>query len=107
MTNSERLLAKIDSFYNKGDSYASLKNNHLSWINLLSLVAVDLVLDPELGQRVFAVQDLTPLGKGKFISDYYYTEYGFVANMDDEDGYGFITRCISFDDIDKLENFVV
>lgn len=110
MTNSEKMLAMIDSFY--GSTYSSknyylLKHNHLTLIYKLSYwwVDADKAL-PALGQRVFVLEDLTQTkeGRGKFISDMYYQECGFVANIGDADPYGYITRWISFDTIDEIKD---
>jgi hypothetical protein len=47
---------------------------------------------PLIGSHVLAVEDLSPLGKGVFLSDYWYTKFGFVAELHYDDAYGYITH---------------
>lgn len=59
-------------------------------------------LKPRENERVFAIEDLSPIAKGIFISDYFYrSEWGFATNPFDEDGCGFITKWFSFNDLDE------
>jgi hypothetical protein len=72
--------------------HENLIDSMLTWVSCLQG-------SPNYNQRVFAIQDLTPIGRGKFVGDYYYTKYGFVANELDTDGYGHITHWVSFDEV--------
>lgn len=115
MSNSEYIIEKIDTFYIKDiphksktpeffDFYEKLKANHAGVINSLlpHLIDVNEYL-PTIGDRVFAIHDLRSIGKGAFVNDYYYNEYGFVSEMCYDDSYGFITHWVSFETINALE----
>ncbi|NCQ51737.1 hypothetical protein GW796_07565 [archaeon] len=107
MTNSEYILKKIDSFYSPRNSkvripYSLLCANHLTIIELLNDFWIDIKLSKPVDKEfVICIQDLTPIGKGKFVCDYYYEDNNFVANLGDSDSYGYITHWISFENINK------
>lgn len=111
MSNSENLLELIQSFYpttaynisSKDYLYKILVDNHLRVIDKYKIWWNDVLTLPANGTRVFAIQDLTSIGRGKFVGDYYYND-GFVANLDDTDPYGYIVYWISFDTIDMCED---
>ncbi len=125
MKNSDKLLELIDSFYSHtfvhsddGGYYELprlseeerivLMRNQSELIDKLSEYWINPYKEPpQLGSRVFAVTDLTPLGKGKFVNDYYFTEHGFVERPEYSDGYGYITLYISFDKIDSAADLVL
>lgn len=95
MTHFENLLNQIDSLYGAKRSYNDLVLGHLFYIKLFSEMWIDVGYQkPQEGQRVLGLEDLTPLGKGQFVSDYYYEGGQFVANPRDCDGYGYITYWI-------------
>jgi hypothetical protein len=101
MKNSEKIKQTIDQTYRDGLTYDQRVQEHDVIIKSLQLIDVNDHL-PIDGQYVFAVLDLSPLGKGIFLGDYFYRQkFGFVALPDDEDGYGFITRWISVSEVDK------
>ena len=41
------------------------------------------------------------MGKGKFIDNYFYENNHFVANLGDDDPYGYITHWISMEKLNK------
>lgn len=47
---------------------------------------------PSIGSRVLAVEDLSSLGKGTFLSDLWYNEHGFVSDLCYDDAYGYVTH---------------
>lgn len=67
------------------------------------------VLDslPTFGAKVFAILDLSSIGRGKFVSDYFYTKHGFVVRDNEDDAYGFISHWIYFTEVDNLSNFML
>ena len=96
----ETLLQQIDSLYRPKRSYDDLVLGHLVFIGKFRELWVDIQKRyPQEGQRVLALQDLTPTGKGIFVSDYFYENRKFVANREDTDGYGFITHWIAQEDL--------
>ena len=125
MKNSDKLLELIDSFY--GNTYVPsedggyhkllrlseeernvLVHNQSKLIDKLSDYWINPYKEPpQLGSRLFAVTDLTPLGKGRFVNDYYFTEHGFVEQLGYDDGYGYITLYVPFDDIDSIVDLVL
>jgi len=101
--NSERISSLIYSFYSTGCGYEELKHKHENLINTYTeswISVVDSV--PKDGDQVFAIQDLSTLGKGKFVNSYYYKACGFVAHEFDDDPYGFITHWIAFDTVNTV-----
>lgn len=103
---SKELLSKIDATYGKRSrgrpqvSYDKLCSSHMELINSITgWVPVTLAV-PNIGEQVFAIEDLSSLGKGVFISNYYYVDCGFVANEGDDDAYGYITHWVTFSTID-------
>jgi len=100
---SEEFLSKIDSLYGKQLSYQVLCSAHKELITTIDSLLID-VSDsiPEDGTWVFAVQDLSSLGKGTFLGEYFYTsEFGFNTDEIADEGYGFITRWVSFETINN------
>lgn len=112
MTHKEKLSVVltdlIDDCYtirfNKLSSYDIFVKTHADIIDKISNVLHDVnEILPKQKMKVFAVQDLSPLGKGTFINQFWYTpEYGFVANEFDDDAYGYITKWVSFEEVDSL-----
>lgn len=103
MKNSGKLLELINSYYGHKIPYDFLIDIHSEIIAKYSCMWTNIATNqPKLGTRCFAVQNLSPIGKGTFVGDYYYMDCGFVANKFDNDAYGHITHWISFDAIDNL-----
>lgn len=122
MKNSDKILELIDSFYSitynddgyyespklYKNTYSELKAKHIKLIDSLEKYWVDAyVIPPELGSRVFTIQDLTVIGKGKFVHDHYFTEHGFVSEPHYDDGYGYIKFYANFEEIDFDTEFVL
>ena len=74
--------------------YQKLKDHHAKAIHLISPLLTSIKTRPLLGAKVWAVQDLTPIGRGIFLSKYYFNEHGFVHEPDDDDPHGFITHWV-------------
>lgn len=104
MTNSQKIIQFIDSFYKKPkDHYDVLVANHARVIDNLSEFWNDLFIDqPSEGQPVLAIQDMTSIGKGAFVGKYFFQDGVFVANMGDDDPYGFITLWVGTDTLNAL-----
>lgn len=81
------------------EEYAKRWQKHESLISRLSEWVDVTDHTPKHGERVFAIGDFRPIGRGRFVADYYFSEHGFVANEGDTDGYGYITHWISLDDV--------
>jgi hypothetical protein len=79
--------------------YAERWQKHESLISRMSEWVDVIARTPKYGERVFAIHDLRPIGRGRFVADYYFSEYGFVANEGDTDCYGYITHWISVGDV--------
>ena len=47
---------------------------------------------PLVGSHVLGVEDLSSLGKGIFLSDYWYNKHGFVSEECADDAYGYVTH---------------
>lgn len=108
-TNSQFIEEFIRQLYRPRNSkgpqsdqeYAALKQGHAKVLACIGahLKNVEHFLPP-LGAKVWAVQDLRPIGKGVFVGDYFYNEHGFVANIDDDDAYGFVTHWVAWSELD-------
>ncbi len=107
MKNSTLVLNKIQSFYSPRNSniiipYETLCGNHLKVIELLKDFWIDIdITKPKNKELVLCIQDLTTIGKGKFVDEFFYEKNKFVANLGDCDPYGFITHWISISTIDQ------
>jgi hypothetical protein len=107
MKNSTLVLNKIQSFYSPRNSkivipYETLFSNHLKVIELLKDFWIDInVNQPKNKEPVLGLEDLTTIGKGKFVDEFFYEKNKFVANLGDCDPYGFITHWISISTIDE------
>jgi hypothetical protein len=104
MKKSERICNIIHSWYNKSEklSYTKIVSHHKLLIEKLNVVSSWHHVDQQLPndeQQVFAVQDLSSIGKNKFIGKFFYQDGAFVARLDESGGYGFITYWISFKEL--------
>lgn len=116
MTNSEILYRYIESFYREwipdvplvmptSTEHAILVANHKRLIDTLApLLKSKEHNHPEPNQKCFGVQDLTTIGKWKFIGEYFYDAgiNKFVINIGDSDPYGYVDMWVSFETIDNL-----
>lgn len=102
--NFNVIMRKINSFYKKPISERDVfLENHSKIIKALLWFWVDKEMQSPLnGQRVLAIQDLRFVGKGAFVSEFYYENGGFVANKGDTDPYGHITFWVAEDTINNL-----
>lgn len=108
MKNSEKILKTIDSIYDEKLIYDILKRKHEELIIKIEQNMVKAYESvPEIGTRCFCIQDLSSIGRGVFLGDFYYDEAGFVANQGDDDAYGYITKWISFEKVDSIYDLVV
>jgi len=97
----DQLLKDIEATYfdrpidqnNFTDNYATLCAKHKVLIDSIKneLISVNDQM-PTVGSHSLCVEDLTPMGKGIFLTDFWYNEYGFVSEPDNEDAYGYITH---------------
>jgi hypothetical protein len=104
LSTSEIVQYRIDSFYDKtAGTYTreKLVSNHSELIEELSSVLRDTseVL-PQEGDHVFAVQDLTPIGKCALINSYWFQNGEFVAVKNESGPYGYITKWVSHNYLD-------
>lgn len=104
MTNSETLKNRIDDTYGTHDEerkpYEQLKALHLRLIEEMGDKLIDVNVSlPDIGSEVFCVQDLSSIGKGVFLDCFFYNEHGFVANLTDDDAYGYITKWCYMKDV--------
>ena len=101
-TKFATLLERINATYSNGrrrQPYSELCAKHAAIISELEPLLVPVTSkNPTVGSHVLAVEDLTPIGKGVFIGEFYYTEFGFCANRTDEDPYGYITKWCYIDE---------
>jgi hypothetical protein len=114
MTNSEKLKSYIDSFYDwqefrikrmSPELHATIVQKHQKLIDALDKYLLDRrVHEPDHNEPCFGVQDLTPIGKWKFINDYWYDQRlgKFVSNIGDNDPYGYVVMWVSCSVIDTL-----
>lgn len=107
MNNSNLIINKIKSFYTKKNNkiiipYETLCDNHLKMINLLKDFWIDVKINkPKNKESVLGLEDLSNIGKGKFVCEFFYERNTFVANLGDCDPYGYITHWISIDKLNK------
>lgn len=47
---------------------------------------------PTFGSHVLVVEDLSPIGKGIFLTDLWYNKHGFVSEECADDAYGYVTH---------------
>jgi hypothetical protein len=101
LSTSEIVQYRIDSFYGKTDTHKTLVSKHSELIEELTSVLRDTseVL-PQEGDHVFAVQDLTPIGKWAFINSYWFQNGEFVAVKNESGPYGYITKWVSHNYLD-------
>lgn len=113
---SEILYRHIESFYRKWipaaqyvpltpTEHAVLVANHTHLIGALKPhLKSKRHHHPEPNQKCFGVEDLTSIGKWKFIAEYFYDAdiNKFVANIGDSDPYGYVDMWVSYETIDNL-----
>jgi hypothetical protein len=104
LKNSEKL--RIALFPDKfvGDvTNKEFREHHAKIITALDgmWISVDVERPPE-GAYVFAIQDLTPFGRYKWVGEYFYEHTAFLGNKGDCDPYGHITHYILGDTIDEI-----
>jgi len=105
MINTKQVMIDIASAYDQHPPYDVLIQRHAKIISDL-LDEWEKVSDrvPKDKQRVFAIQDLSAVGRGKFVGTYYYREnIGFVAYPYADDAYGFITHWCPTGEQDEYE----
>jgi hypothetical protein len=114
-SNSQKLKSLINSSYGRrvglGGSKCDLLCVHANLISLVEPYLIDSnVFEPSIGEEVFGVQDLTHIGRGKFMNEFYYNDCGFCANLGDTDPYPvrFYVPFTVLDQVDDLfKNFEV
>lgn len=81
--------------------YQKLKDHHAKAIHMLTPLLKSTDCMPPIGAKVWAVQDLTPIGRGIFLGQYCVNEHGFVYMHDDDDPHGFITHWVDLDTLNQ------
>lgn len=100
MKYHDQLLKDIDATY--PPRYVNNRpENHYEVLCAKHKVLIDSIKDelvsvvdelPQICTRVLAVEDLSPLGRGVFLGDYWYNKHGFASDECSDDTYGFITH---------------
>jgi len=87
------ILKRLDATYSPVFPYEDLCAAHLKIIKEVEHLLIDVTEElPKIGSHVLAVEDLTSIGRGIFLGDYWYTHAGFCVDGNSDDAYGFITK---------------
>lgn len=103
MKPSEELMVEIQSTYGRKIPYLEFADLHAKIIQRFEPHWIPVsIRKPEIGSRVFCIEDLSVVGKPRFIGDYFYNQHGFVAEETLDDAYGQITHWMYFSTVDVL-----